>query len=346
MIQPDPNFERLKKTLYCGQADRVPLAEVTIDEGAKESFLGKSINDFATDLEFYIKAGYDYITLGRRIAGFPPIWESARLENYYEIQRQIGHGRTKGFINNWSDFKDYPWNKQNDLDFRIFDEAEKILPREMKVICSIGPVFQITWMLMGFESFSINLIEETELVDAVFDKIFEIVYWQVENLLKRDIIGAVWYGDDIAIKDRLMVSPNFLKKIFFPKLKIIADRCKERNIPLIYHTDGNISEVIQDIIYVGVNALHPIDPTAMDIYKLKNEIAGKLCLIGNIDVHMLLEGSPKEIEEDTKKHLKSLGPGGGYVVGSGNSIHRNIKRENYRAMLETVLKYGNYPIKL
>jgi uroporphyrinogen decarboxylase len=344
--QPNPNFERLRKTLYCGQADRVPLAEITIDEGAKEAFLGKSLNTLSTDIEFYIQAGYDYITLGRRIAGFPPVWDSAHWGNYYEVQRQVGRGKSKGAISDWDDFKRYPWLRPDDLDFRILDEAEKILPKEMKVIRYMGPVFQMTWMLMGFETFCYKQADDPALVEAIFEKIFEMVYREFEDAIQRDIVGAVWYGDDIAVKDRLMVSPDFLRKIFFPKLKRLGEGCKKRGIPLIYHTDGDITQVLEDIIASGVNALHPIDPTGMDIYQIKKRVAGRLCIIGNIDVDLLQRGTAQEVEEDTKKHLKLLGPGGGYVLGSSNSIPRTSNPENYRKMLETALKYGTYPINI
>jgi uroporphyrinogen decarboxylase len=343
---PDPNFERLRKTLYGEQADRVPLGEVLIDEGAKESFLGKPLNGLATDLEFSIQAGYDYIILGRRVAGFPPLWEAARLENYYEVQRKPGHGRSRGVLNDWNDFKSYPWMKPGDLDFRIFDEAEKLLPHGMKVIRYLGPIFQMVWMLMGFETFSYRLADDPSLIEAIFDKIFAVVHREYEDAIRRESIGAIWYLDDIGVKDRLMVSPAFLRKALFPRMRVFAEGCKKRGIPFLYHTDGNITCVFEDIVDMGVNALHPIEPLAMDIYEIKKKIGEKLCLIGNIDVDLLLRGTPEEVEEDTKKHLKELGPGGGYVLGSSNSIHRTIKAENYRAMLDTALKYGNYPIEI
>jgi len=346
MRSPDPNFERLRKTLYGGQADRVPLAEVLIDEGAKETFLGKPVNDLAADLEFFLQAGYDYIILGRRVAGFPPLWESARLENYYEIQRKTGHGRSKGVLNDWDDFKSYPWMKPGDLDFRIFDEAERLLPSGMKVIRYLGPMFQMAWMLMGFETFSYALADDPSLIDAIFDKIFDVVNREYEDAIQRESIGAIWYLDDIGVKDRLMVSPALLRKALFPRMRIFAEGCKKRGIPFLYHTDGNITRVLEDILDMGVNALHPVEPLAMDIYEIKKRVGGKLCLIGNIDVDLLLRGTPEEIEEDTKKHLRELGPGGGYVLGSSNSIHRTIKAENYRAMLDTALQYGKYPITL
>jgi uroporphyrinogen decarboxylase len=340
MREPDPDFERLKKTLYGHKTDRVPLAEITIDEEAKEKFLGKPVQEFSTDIEFYIKAGYDYITLGRRLAGYAPVWDRATLETYYEVQRQVGHGKTTGIITSWNDFKNYPWMKTTDLDFRIFDLAEKTLPKEMKVVRYMGPVFQMVWMLMGFDAFSYKLIDEPGLIEAMMDKIFKIVLAELDDALSRDIVGAVWYGDDIALKDRLFVSPEFLRRSFFPRLKIIGDACKRKGIPFMYHTDGDVSEVIDDIINAGVTTLHPIDPLGMDIYQFKNNVGNKLSVVGNIDIDLLMRGQPEEIVTDVKEHIDRLAPMGGYIMGSGNSIPRNVKIENYRAMLETTLNYG------
>jgi uroporphyrinogen decarboxylase len=236
--------------------------------------------------------------------------------------------------------------KPGDLDFRIFDEAERLLPSGMKVIRYLGPMFQMAWMLMGFETFSYALADDPSLIDAIFDKIFDVVNREYEDAIQRESIGAIWYLDDIGVKDRLMVSPALLRKALFPRMRIFAEGCKKRGIPFLYHTDGNITRVLEDILDMGVNALHPVEPLAMDIYEIKKRVGGKLCLIGNIDVDLLLRGTPEEIEEDTKKHLRELGPGGGYVLGSSNSIHRTIKAENYRAMLDTALQYGKYPITL
>ncbi|MFB3902682.1 MAG: uroporphyrinogen decarboxylase family protein [Acidobacteriota bacterium] len=346
MTENGPDFQRLRCALYRGEPDRVPLAEITIDEGAKEAFLGKPVNDLKTDVEFYVRAGYDFMTLGRRIAGFPPIWDAARRDNYYSVQRQVGHGMSEGVIQDWADFRDYPWPGPSALDCRILDQAEGLLPPGMKVIRYMGPVFQMTWMLMGFNAFCYKLADDPALVKAVFERIFEVVYAEFEDALQREIVGAVWYGDDIAIKDRLMVSPDFLREVFFPKLRLLGEGCRRRGIPLLYHTDGNVSMVFDDIISAGVDALHPIDPLGMDIYEVRKQLAGKLAIIGNVDVDLLLHGTPEQVAEDTRRHLRELAPGGGYIMGSSNSIPRTVKPENYRAMLETTLQWGAYPISV
>ena len=102
---------------------------------------------------------------------------------------------------------------------------------------------------------------------------------------------------------------------------------------------------MDDFIDCGVNALHPIEPKAMDIVELKKKWAGNLCLIGNIDLaYTLTRGTPEETDAEVKERIRTLGPGGGYVVCSSNSVPDYVKPENYKAMVEAVKKYGKYPL--
>jgi uroporphyrinogen decarboxylase len=245
-----------------------------------------------------------------------------------------------GAIRSRDDYRAYPWMKGPDLDLSILDRAERLLPRSMRVIRYCGPVFQMAWMLMGFEALSYALADDPGLVTSIMDRIFEVVRYEVQDAVQRDIVGAVWFGDDIAIKDRLMVPPEFLRAHFFPKLAELGSICAARNVPLLYHTDGNVSAVLPDIISAGVSALHPIDPLGMDIVSVKEKVAGKLCVIGGVDVGLLQTGTPVEVAEQTTERLRCLAPGGGYVAGSSNSIPRTVPPANYRAMLDAVRRHA------
>jgi uroporphyrinogen decarboxylase len=335
-----PDFTRLLTALRCGVPDRVPLAEITIDEGAKEAFLGRPVTDLRADIAFYVEAGYDFLTLGRRLAGYPPVWPAATSTTYYDVQRAVAHGSMDGTIRSRADYRAYPWMEPSALDLGILDEVVPLLPGSMRVIRYCGPVFQMTWMLMGFEALSYALADDPGLVASIMDRIFDVVRAEVEDALQREVVGAVWFGDDIAIKDRLMVAPEFLRAQFFPKLAELGSMCAARGVPLIYHTDGNVSSVLPDIIAAGVKALHPVDPLGMDIVATKAEVGGRLCVIGGVDVGLLLTGTPAAVAEETRERLRCLAPGGGYVLGSSNSIPRSVPAANYRAMLDAVRAHG------
>ena len=88
----------------------------------------------------------------------------------------------------------------------------------------------------------------------------------------------------------------------------------------------------------GFNALHPIEPKAMDIRKLKPRVAGKLCLAGNIELDRLSRGTPDEVRRLARANIRDLAYDGGYGLGSSNSVTYYVPVENYRAMIETVFE--------
>ena len=107
---------------------------------------------------------------------------------------------------------------------------------------------------------------------------------ELEDALQRESVGAVWYLDDIGMKTALMVNPSVIRRYLFPYMKIIGARCRQRGIPFIYHTDGNIESVIPELCKIGVCALHPLEPLAMDIRQVKRQYGEELSLIGGIDL--------------------------------------------------------------
>ncbi len=85
----------------------------------------------------------------------------------------------------------------------------------------------------------------------------------------------------------------------------------------------------------------------MDIKTVKEKYGIRVCLWGNIDlVYTLTRGTPEEVEAEVKQRIKEVGQGGGYILGSANSITDYCKVENVIAMAKAVKKYGKYPIDL
>jgi uroporphyrinogen decarboxylase len=85
----------------------------------------------------------------------------------------------------------------------------------------------------------------------------------------------------------------------------------------------------------------------MDILQLKKQVKGRLCLLGNIDLSYTLAcGTPREVDEEVRTRIGDLAPGGGYCLGSANSIPDYVPFDNYMAMRAAWLKYGRYPIQV
>ncbi len=362
-----PDFSRLRQALLLeGEPDYVPLFD-GVDKEVKNAFLGKPVTDLKGEIEFAAAAGYDYVfiavgfryflglapslTKGKKITVSTPKPLTRAGTAKYSVFTDVESERPwaeegKGVVTNLDEFESFPWPSADDFDYSPFEDIKAYLPQGMKVIALIDGVFTPTWLLMGGETFYLSLVDNPELIRLIFEKIGAIQLDCIRKVVSFDCVGAFRVSDDIAHNQGLLVSPKHLREYFFPWLKQVGDICKEKDLPFIYHTDGNVVEVLDDIIGAGVNGLHPIQPNAMNIQCVKKQIGDKLCLLGNIDMDVLARGSSQEIEELVKRNLKEIAPGGGYVVGSSNSVPEYIPVENYNAMVKTTLRLGRYPITL
>lgn len=340
----NPNIEQFKLTLKRGKAAYVPIAELGIHPIIKERLLGRPVKSLKDDVDFWHKAGYDYIKL-QPIADFNPGKlflqdnENSTLDDDGAVSRNWAT-EGKGIITSLDDFENYIFPNKEDFNYSNFEKVRELLPEGMGVIGQYGDIFTMVWELMGFEQFSYAIFDNPELLDALFDKIGNLVLSMFEYFAESDAVDVIWYSDDIAYISGLMMSPTILRKYFFPWLKKIGDMAKSSNKPLIYHTDGLLFDVMEDIIDCGVDALHPIEPQAMAIAEVKQRYGDRLCLIGHVDVDLLARGSTEQVREQVRKNIEEAAYNGGYCIGSGNSIPDYVKYENYIAMLEAAKEFG------
>lgn len=349
-MELQPDFNRVRTALFGEQPDRVPLLELAIADKIMESYLERRITGIEDRIEFFQKAGYDYIKVSPRFDMNPgkiQPKEGARVSASDEnINERSWHASGQGIITTVEDFEKFRFPKYEEIDYSDFERVQKLLPGNMKIIAQYGDIFTWTWDFMGFETFSFALIDNPDLVELMFNKIGAIVLHLFETIVTFDNIGAIFYSDDIAINTGLFVSPQVYRDFLFPWMKKIGDVCKQHDIPFIFHTDGNVWDVLDDLKACGVNALQPIEPLAMDIVELKKKRGNDFCLVGNVDVDLLARGSRNQIEAEVRRLLENVAPGGGYCLGSGNTVPEYVPYENYVAMIETAHRFSKYPIEV
>ncbi|MBP7460120.1 MAG: nucleoside 2-deoxyribosyltransferase [Candidatus Delongbacteria bacterium] len=344
------DYTRLMQALTRqGEPDYVPLVELGISAAIKEKLLNRKCLALHDEIEFAEMAGYDYIKLQPIIDMNPAKIPSQ--SGHYETQLVEFEGTRKwanqyqNMITSVADFEHYRFPTLESIDYSRFELVKSILPDHLMVIGQYGDIFTMVWEMMGFENFSIALFENPDLVAELFDTIGRLVYSMFHTMVQMDMVRAIWYSDDIAYAGGLMVGPDVLRTYFFPWLKKIGDLARDYQKPFLYHSDGKLWMVMEDIIQAGVTALHPIEPKAMDIVEIKNQFGHSLCIIGNIDLaYTLTRGTPQEVEREVRQRIETLAPGGGYCLGSANSIPEYVPYPNYLAMIQATRQFGRYPI--
>jgi uroporphyrinogen-III decarboxylase len=194
---------------------------------------------------------------------------------------------------------------------------------------------------MGFQAFALALYDDRALVEDLFAMYTAWYARAVRHLCALDF-DFLWLGDDIAFKSAPYVSPAMFRALFMPHYRRVAEQIRK---PWIFHSDGNLLPILDDLLELGMHGLHPIEPGAMDLGELKRRYGGRVCLCGHISVDALGRGTPQEVEGLVRQAIRVAGPGGGYIAGSSNSIAYYCQPENVRAMQRAILRYGRYPIQ-
>lgn len=351
---PDPDFSRFIKAVRHQEADRVPLCEALIDYSIQSQFLGRAVtpDDLEAQVEFWSKAGYDYIPINIGMMEPGKVTGNSHISKI--LQKMVQEkGRqddedwnieVNSFIHSWEDFEKFPWEEAGKLDFSKLKKVAEYLPPKMKAIGVSGKIFTMTWMMMGFTNFAMNLRRDPKLVQAVFEKVAAIQYSALDEVLKMPHVGAIWVVDDVAYNSGPIISLAHYEQYVFPWYKEMARRAHEKGLLMIMHSDGKLDKLLPLLIDTGIDLIQPIDPTCNDIVEIKKKVAGRLAVAGNVSNEMLQESEASEIVDYTNYLLKNVAPGGGFLLGSGNSVPDWAQFENYQAMRQTALSNGRYPI--
>jgi len=191
---------------------------------------------------------------------------------------------------------------------------------------------------MGLEGFCVALYDHRSLVEKLLDRYFE---W-TEVVAKRVCsMGFDVYvsTDDMAFKSAPYFSPAVFRDLVLPRYRSVASLV---TIPWVIHSDGNLMPFLEDLLTLGIAGLHPIERGAMDIRAVKRLYGQRICLLGNVDLNLLGMGTPEQVEGEVRTLIRDVGPGGGYIVTSGNSLAGYLKPENVLALSRAVQKYGQY----
>ncbi|MDP6449200.1 MAG: uroporphyrinogen decarboxylase family protein [Lentisphaeria bacterium] len=196
-----------------------------------------------------------------------------------------------------------------------------------------------TYLSIGIENFCMSLHEDPEFVEAVLDRYCT---WSAAVFERVCTMGFdfVWLADDLAFKTSTYFSPQTYRRHILPHLRKVTERL---TLPWVMHSDGNILPILDDAIEVlRPAAIHPIEPDAMDIKAVKQQYGDRLCLIGNVSVDLLAQGTVAEVEDAVRTLIHDVAPGGGYIMSSGNSLTSYCKIENIQAMIRTLDACGRY----
>ena len=342
--------QRVLAALTGGTPDRVPYMEVYIDEDFGRRMLGlppllepsPMSGEAPLTVDYFGGQSYSPIDLAQALSldGFcmsiqPQIYFDVRVS---DSQKFVAGGK----IHHISDLDQVHLPDPDDE--RIYEPAREFLERYHSTNYAIGCFINLgsdpVILSMGWEAFSYAVYDEPALLGALFEIYTDWFSRALKHICKLGF-DFIWAGDDIAFKTGPMISPSLFRSLFMPYWRRVAAAIQ---LPWIFHTDGNFLPLLEDIVSLGMNALHPIEPGAVDIGEVKRLLAGRAALVGNIEINTLSTGTPSEVEQLTRETIEKIAPGGGYILSSSNSLTRSCQVNNVLSMVNACKKYGKYPI--
>lgn len=323
--EPSPDFNQLRRVIKReGKPDYVPLYELFVDIPVMEELLEKKIKCKKDQVEFYYKAGYDYV----------PIWPR------YKMDLGSLTDTSKPYpIIDWDSFEDYRWPKPNEIDYREIDESSRVLPEGMMLIGQDGGPFEMMQSLLGYENLCILLYDDPALIGAIAGKIREHYLTMYNNMVANENVGAIVISDDLGYKTQTLINVEDIRKYFIPIYKDICKAAHQAEKPCILHSCGQIYKLIDDLIdYVGIDAKHSYEDTILPVEQAYELYSGRWAILGGIDVNMLCSEEDEYIIKRIRNLIYNIGSRGSYAVGSGNSIATYVPISKYLLILDEAWK--------
>jgi uroporphyrinogen decarboxylase len=230
---------------------------------------------------------------------------------------------------------DTNWEKvSNDMREQIAALADDVLPIAYNELF----LFQRMQFLLGYEEFMYALIEEREKFDRLVELIFQYNKKLTVALLDSGVAG-IRFTDDWGMQDRLFISPDDWRCFFKERYRVLYNMVKDRGGFVFQHSCGKVESILPDIVELGVDVLDPIQPSANNIFKLKQDFGRDISFMGGLDTQTWLSfGTPEEVYENTLKVIRVMADGGGYIAAPSHTI--SIPEDNRKAMVAAIKDYN------
>ncbi len=318
--------ERVMCALHRGQPDRVPFAEQQVEQPVLAALFG----DQLADDPIYVadQLGLDVLTFGL----FPPL---------YVKETKLPDGRifqTGGKLHDRRDLEILA-ALEDPTDPALYAGLETLIRRNAgrraivgKTRLGLSPML----MSMDLEGFSLAAADDPGVITQI---LLRYARWSAVAIaeMSRRGVDLIWCFDDFAHKTGPMMSPEVFRDMILPCLRETA---RSIPVPWIFHSDGDWRLVLEDLLTLGMDGLHPLEPECLSLKELKQQIGQKVCLVGNVSVDILSRGTTEETRQEVRRCLRDGSPGGGYMITSSNSIPSYAIPANVQAMADEIRKAG------
>ena len=203
---------------------------------------------------------------------------------------------------------------------------------------TVTTIFETAWALRGLEQMMLDMVTDSDLANEILDIPYNYHLHAAKKLVELGV-DMIWMGDDVGSQRDMLISPKMWRIYFKHRMANFIANMKSinPNIKIAYHSDGDISRIIPDLVEIGLDVLNPVQPASIDPARVKQQFGNKLCFWGSIDEqHTLPFGSPTDVENEVLERLNTIGKDGGLILAPTHHVQLDTPMENFWAMVNTI----------
>ena len=256
------------------------------------------------------------------------------------IDKDIGNIR--GFVLSEPTLKGYEFPYP--LDSRFFEDIPEkiILFGDCFRIYQLGfSLFERAWTLRGMENLLMDFYDHPAFVRELLNTIADYNIEQITEAMKYDI-DAVHFGDDWGQQHGLIMGPVLWREFIYPVLKRMYRVVRDAGMYVSIHSCGDVDELFDDLIDIGLNCFNPFQPEVMDVHYLVKEYRGRLAFHGGLSTQRTLPYGTVENVRSEVAELIELGSEGGFIISPAHSVEGDVPLENMLAFIEMAKEQKEY----
>jgi uroporphyrinogen-III decarboxylase len=243
----------------------------------------------------------------------------------------------------------YPWPDPSWMDVSLIPQHAEMYEGKYAILGGDwSPFFHDAVDLLGMDLLFLKMYDEPELVDAVLRHLVDYYAGVSQRIFEAaaSALDIFFIGNDFGTQRGPVMSPSFFRRFLLPHLERLARLGHAYGLKVMMHCCGGYAPLIPQMIEAGLDGLHAVQPSCdgMDLTLLKRSFGDKILFNGAIDSHhVLIQGTPESVREETRKVLDIMKTGGGYVAGASHDyILEETPVENVLAMFDAIAEFGVY----